>query len=144
MSFTHTVLDFDGRIGRSVYLIYTILNALVTALLIVAGLLLTRPGLTLMPGVLLLVAAVVCLTWVNCALTVKRLHDTGHSGAHMTWIALLVILAVVAAFSNRLLGAVLVAAVLGIFGWLAYSPGDAARNLFGPIPGGARTLDGGG
>lgn len=137
MSFTHKVFDFDGRIGRFAYLLYTILNWLVTAMLIVAGLMLTRPGLTLIPGILLVVAAMVGLIWVNLALTVKRLHDTGHSGVHAIWIALIVVLAVVSAFSNPVLAFILLAAIVGIFCWLAYAPGEEGRNLFGPAPDGA-------
>jgi uncharacterized membrane protein YhaH (DUF805 family) len=137
MSFTHKVFDFDGRIGRFSYLLYTILDWLVTALLIIVGLVLTGLSLTRIPGILLVVAAMVSLIWVNLALTVKRLHDTGHSGAHAMWIALLAILAVASAFSNPVLGFVLLAAIIGIFCWLVYAPGDEGRNLFGPAPDGA-------
>jgi len=136
MSFTHTVFDFDGRIGRFTYLLYAILNWLVTAVLIIVGLVLTKPGLTVIPGILLVVAAMISLTWVSLALTVKRLHDTGHSGAHALWIVLLAILAVATAFSNPVLAFVLLAAIVGIFCWLVYAPGDEGRNLFGPAPGG--------
>jgi uncharacterized membrane protein YhaH (DUF805 family) len=137
MSFTHKVFDFDGRIGRFPYLLYTILNCLVTALLVLAGLVLTRPGLTMIPGILLVVAAAFSLVWVNLALTVKRLHDTGRSGAHAIWIALLGALAVVLAFHGSVLALVLAAAIVGVFVWLAYVRGDAGRNLFGPGPDGA-------
>lgn len=141
MSFTHTVFDFYGRIGRFTYLLYTIMNWLVTAILIIAGLVLTRPGATLIPGILLVVAAVVGLIWVNLALTVKRLHDTGHSGAHAMWIALLAVLAVALAFRNPRLAVVLAAAFAGVVGWLAYARGEAGRNLFGPAPNGALPRD---
>jgi uncharacterized membrane protein YhaH (DUF805 family) len=137
MSFTHTVFDFDGRIGRFVYLLYTILSCLVTAVLVVAGLVLTRPGLTMIVGILLVVAAAVSLIWVNLALTVKRLHDTGHSGAHAIWIALLGLLVVVSAFHGSVLALVPAAAIVGVFSWLVYAPGDEGRNLFGPAPVGA-------
>ena len=136
MSFTHTVFDFDGRIGRLTYLLYSILNWLVTAVLIIVGLVLTKPGLTVIPGILLVFAAMVSLTWVSLALIVKRLHDTGHSGGHALWIVLLAILAVATTFSNLVLAFVLLAAIVGIFCWLAYAPGDEGRNLFGPAPGG--------
>lgn len=141
MSFTHTVFDFYGRIGRFTYLLYTIMNWLVTAILIIAGLVLTRPGATLIPGILLVVAAVVGLIWVNLALTVKRLHDTGHSGAHAMWIALLAVLAVALAFRNPRLAVVLAAVFAGVVGWLAYARGEAGRNLFGPAPNGALPRD---
>jgi len=134
MSFTHTVFDFDGRIGRFTYLLYSILNWLVTAVLIIVGLVLTKPGLTVIPGILLVFAAMFSLTWVSLALTVKRLHDTGHSGAHALWIVLLAILAVATAFSNPVLAFVLLAAIVGTFCWLVYAPGDTGRNLFGPAP----------
>jgi len=136
MSFTHTVFEFDGRIGRFTYLLYSILNWLVTAVLIIVGLVLTKPGLTVIPGILLVFAAMAGLTWVSLALTVKRLHDTGHSGAHALWIVLLAILAAATAFSNPVLAAVLLAVIVGVFCWLAYAPGDEGRNLFGPAPGG--------
>jgi uncharacterized membrane protein YhaH (DUF805 family) len=141
MSFTHKVFDFDGRIGRLAYLLYTILNWLVTAMLVVAGLVLTRPGLTMIPGILLVVAASVGLIWVSLALTVKRLHDTGHSGAHAIWIALLGVLGVVAASHGSVLALVPAAAVVGVFSWLVYAPGDEGRNLFGPAPDGALPRD---
>lgn len=134
MSFTHNVFDFDGRIGRFTYLLYTILNWLVTATLIIVGLMLAGLGLTRIPGILLVVAALASLIWVNLALTVKRLHDTGHSGAHAMWIALLAILAVASAFSSPVLAVVLLAAIASIFCWLVYAPGDEGRNLFGPAP----------
>jgi len=136
MSFTHTVFEFDGRIGRFTYLLYSILNWLVTAVLIIVGLVLTKPGLTVIPGILLVFAAMAGLTWVSLALTVKRLHDTGHSGAHALWIVLLAILAAATAFSNPVLAVVLLAVIVGVFCWLAYAPGDEGRNLFGPAPGG--------
>jgi uncharacterized membrane protein YhaH (DUF805 family) len=136
MSFTHKVFDFDGRIGRLVYLVYTILNWLVTAMLVVSGLVLTRPGLTMIPGILLIVAASFSLIWVNLALTVKRLHDTGRSGAHAIWIALLGALAVVSAFHGSVLALMFAAAIVGVFCWLVYAPGDVGRNLFGPAPDG--------
>ena len=136
MSFTHTVFEFDGRIGRFTYLLYSILNWLVTAVLILVGLVLTKPGLTVIPGILLVFAAMAGLTWVSLALTVKRLHDTGHSGAHALWIVLLAILAAATAFSNPVLAVVLLAVIVGVFCWLAYAPGDEGRNLFGPAPGG--------
>jgi uncharacterized membrane protein YhaH (DUF805 family) len=142
MSFTQKVFDFDGRIGRFAYLLYTILNWLVTAILVVAGLVLTRPGLTLIPGILLVVAAMVGLIWVNLALTVKRLHDTGHSGVHVIWIALLVGVAVASAYSNPGLAFVLLVAIVGIFCWLVYAAGDEGRNLFGPAPNGALPPEG--
>ncbi len=141
MSFTHKVFDFDGRIGRSAYLLYTILNCLVTAILVLAGLVLTRPGLTMIPGILLVVAASVSLIWINLALTVKRLHDTGHSGAHAIWIALLGMLAVVLASRTPVLALGLAAAIIGVFCWLVYAPGDEGRNLFGPAPDGALPRD---
>jgi len=136
MSFTHTVFEFDGRIGRFTYLLYSILNWLVTAVLILVGLVLTKPGLTVIPGILLVFAAMAGLTWVSLALTVKRLHDTGHSGAHALWIVLLAILAAATAFSNPVLAFILLAVIVGVFCWLAYAPGDEGRNLFGPAPGG--------
>jgi len=136
MSFTHTVFDFDGRIGRVTYLLYSILNWLMTAVFIIVGLVLTKPGLTVIAGILLVFAAMFSLTWVSLALTVKRLHDTGHSGAHALWIVLLAILAASTAFSNPVLAFVLLAAIVGIFCWLVYAPGDEGRNLFGPAPGG--------
>jgi uncharacterized membrane protein YhaH (DUF805 family) len=136
MSFTHKMFDFDGRIGRFAYLLYTILNWLVTAILVLAGLVLTRPGLTMIPGILLVVGASVGLIWVNLALTVKRLHDTGRSGAHAIWIALLAVLTAVSASHSSLLALVLAAAIVGVFCWLAYAPGDDGRNLFGPAPDG--------
>lgn len=46
MSFTHMVFDFEGRIGRSAYLLYTILNGRVTTALVVTGLVPMRPGQT--------------------------------------------------------------------------------------------------
>ncbi len=141
MSFTHKVFDFDGRIGRIAYLLYTILDWLVTAMVVVAGLVLTRPGLTMIPGILLVAAAAVSLIWVNLALTVKRLHDTGRSGAHAIWIALLGALTVVSAFHRSVLALVLAAAIVGVFCWLVYVPGDEGRNLFGPAPDGARPPD---
>lgn len=141
MSFTHKVFDFDGRIGRVTYLLYTILDWLVTAALIIVGLMLTGLGLSRLPGILLVVAAMVSLIWVNLALTVKRLHDTGHSGAHAMWIALLAILAVASGLSSPVLASVLLAAIVGMFCWLVYAPGDEGRNLFGPAPDGALPPD---
>lgn len=144
MSFTHTVFDFDGRIGRFTYLLYSILNWLVTAVLMIVGLVLTKPGLTVIAGILLVFVAVAGLAWVSLALTVKRLHDTGHSGAHTLWITPLAILAVAEAFSNPAVASVLLAAIVGIFCWLVYAPGDEGRNLFGPAPRGAPPPDGAG
>jgi len=141
MSFTHTVFDFDGRIGRFAYLLYSILNWLVTAALLIIGLVLTKPGLTVIPGILLVFAAMVSLIWVSLALMVKRLHDTGYSGAHAVWVVLLAILAAATAFSNPVLAFALLVAIVVIFCWLVYAPGDAGRNLFGPAPDGPSPPD---
>lgn len=134
MSFTYKVFEFAGRIGRLGYLVYTILNCLAAAVIIVPGLLLARPGLTLLPGILLIVAAAFSVLWVNLALTAKRLHDTGHSGAHTVWIAVVGVVAAVSAFSTPLLAIGLAAVLLLVFLWLVCTPGEAGRNLFGPDP----------
>jgi uncharacterized membrane protein YhaH (DUF805 family) len=104
----------------------------------------SSPLWILMPGVALLVVAVVLFFLVNLFNNIKRLHDLGRSG--WWYLLVFVIYAPVAALATAareahevgaaaalsLLEMILTAAILAIFGAL---PGQSRSNRFGEPPG---------
>jgi uncharacterized membrane protein YhaH (DUF805 family) len=145
-----------GRIARLPYFGYSCLNILIFVLVIVIPIVLLRlvagPGETLSAagqftvslappsawaGLVVLLSIVVALATLVSAviLTIKRLHDLGHSGWHVIWIIVLT----TGTSSSSARHVSVVSVVLDIIGvcvslWLLFDPGDPATNAYGPVP----------
>ena len=108
-SYTPSIFQLRGRIGRVRYLAYGFVFGILV--LLASALVAT-------------VAGEAAATWLSAAATaalgvllgVRRLHDLGRSG----WIAL----GMLVPFVNLAIGL-----------WLLCAPGDAGANRFGPAPG---------
>lgn len=108
-TYTPSIFELRGRIGRVRYLAY---SAVFGILVLLAG------------AMMATVAGDAAATWLSAAATaalgvllaMRRLHDLGRSG----WIAL----GVLVPFLNLAIGL-----------WLLCAPGNLAANRFGPAPG---------
>ena len=75
----YVLFSFDGRINRAQYWQTGILP--LSALALLWGLM-SGPVFYLFPsvGMLVSIGAILCLVWGFTAASIKRCHDTGHSG----------------------------------------------------------------
>ena len=79
MDLKSLLFSFEGRIGRSQYILTALAKGVVygMAMLLVMGLFLIKLALIAIP--LMIVLAVLSI-WTSFALMVKRVHDRDHSG----------------------------------------------------------------
>ena len=157
MAILRTLYSPKGRIARLPYFGYSCLNFLVFVLVIVVPLLLL--GRVAGPADMVLDAAgqltislALPSSWAGLAaalsialalatfvsavvLTIKRLHDLGHSGWHVIWIVVLTSGAPRSTASHvSVLSVVLDIVGVCVSLWLLFNPGDPAANQYGPVP----------
>jgi uncharacterized membrane protein YhaH (DUF805 family) len=131
MSFSESLFRFEGRIARLPFFLYSLFVLVIgCALLVGGGLHIFRESYGF--GALVIVCGAVWLSWTSIALTIKRLHDLGHTGQHLIWIALL------GGLSEALIDispglSVLVSMVsVAVSLYLLFVPGNKTDNIYGP------------
>ena len=127
---------FQGRMRRTGFVVYTgavLVFSLLTTLLVntlVGQVVFSDGGATL--GLATVFGAsmlAVLLNWINAAITVKRLHDLEVSG---WWYLAIVGVNTIAALSPKdPMATMMLLAVLGIYGVLAFLPGSRYVNFYG-------------
>lgn len=129
-----------GRIGRLTYFGYSVLSLLVFFALTIAGFSNWGDGASpfALIGVTIVVVALLGTMWTGIALSVKRLHDLGLSGAHLIWIyGIDIALQGVASngeMSSPGITLVLALLALGVKLCLLLAPGQPDQNAYGQPP----------
>jgi uncharacterized membrane protein YhaH (DUF805 family) len=77
-------------------------------------------------------AGIILSAWGSLALTVKRLHDMGMTGAHILWITPIAFVSYEAGEAAHSLVPKLVGVCIAL--WLLFAPGQAEDNEYGPAP----------
>lgn len=140
MARTDLLFGLTGRISRLTYFGGGLVLAVVTLVPIVGGMLMLRSaGPWVVPGAALAVAGVVGAIWNTIALTVKRLHDLGLSGANAVWVLGLNVGGSVVGQASEELAIAFGLASIGVGLWLLLTPGQPLTNEYGPIPGSGAT-----
>jgi uncharacterized membrane protein YhaH (DUF805 family) len=134
------LFGFEGRLARLPYFGYGLLLAIL-------GLVPVRIGIALGDGgaleASLILAGLISAVWGVVAITIKRLHDMGMSGAHAFWISTISLISIAPHRSLRMdpgFAWSMWAIECGIVLWLLLAPGQPEDNQYGPVPGTTDTL----
>jgi uncharacterized membrane protein YhaH (DUF805 family) len=131
-----TFVRLRGRLRRRAFLGYLFLACTVLPGMAYLGLVMTRADMRWFPflGVILVATGLVGFPLSIVALLAKRLHDIKLSAGHALWICGLNLLWPYLLLRHPSFGVVTTIFVVGISGWLLFTPGNPAANRYGLRP----------
>ena len=123
------IFGFQGRLGRPAYFGCNVVVFVCALPLMVFGASVGENGAEGV-GLTMIVAGAVVLVCGTLALTIKRLHDIGMSGAHAFWIYAIILMN-----GHISEGSGMGLIRVGVALWLLFMPGQPEDNEYGPAPG---------